>query len=242
MEEQFYLIWPAVLLVAGKRKALWVAVLGACACATYRFFAWQRYNHVGLDTVTQVRADALFLGCILAICLSYTAGHRIIQRAARIATVPAFGVLMYCVVHFRWLPPFAESAAITVLLAASMRPYSILSQTLSLAPLAWLGRISYSVYVWQQLFMNYRSPWFLLLAVPLFSICSYYFIERPCINSMRLHIRGDPYLNAMTAPPHMPAVAAPHPIVAVIPLCADGVATDSQAAPFDCVPADGPEA
>lgn len=61
-------------------------------------------------------------------------------------------------------------------------PESSLAKGLSLSPLVWMGVISYSVYVWQQLFIPLGdvtySPW-TALAVPIFSLTSYYVIEQP---------------------------------------------------------------
>lgn len=187
MEEQFYMIWPLLLLRLGKRKGLWFAIGGACACAIYRGFTWSRYNAAGLDTVTQVRADALLIGCAMALAMSMPNIAQRIRLALPHAILPALAVLTYCIVRFRWLPPLAESVAAAVLIAASAEiPKSALSKILSLAPLAWLGRISYSVYVWQQPFIGMSNLLTLLIAIPACSSLSYYLIEQPC---RRLGIR-----------------------------------------------------
>ncbi len=75
IEEQFYLSWPLILLVAlrlrGRSLALALALVGAVAPALVRIVVWhgpasvvREYNGLG------TRADALFVGCSLALILS----------------------------------------------------------------------------------------------------------------------------------------------------------------------------
>lgn len=180
MEEQFYFVWPPILALCGRKRALWLTITAAVSCAAYRFLMWSHFDHVGVDTVTQVRADALLVGCALALIMANTTGLKVIKRIPSYAVTVTLIVLICCLWRFRWLPPLTESVAIAVLIAASItKPRSILGRVLSFGPLAWLGVISYSVYVWQQLFASIPAPLGLFIGVPLFSICSYYFIERP---------------------------------------------------------------
>ena len=92
-------------------------------------------------------------------------------------------ILVYCIFCFHWIAPLGEDIAVAILIAASvLSPGGKLAKTLMFSPLAWLGTISYSIYVWQQLFIpvmraNY-NPWNVLLMV-LFSLASYYAIEQP---------------------------------------------------------------
>jgi peptidoglycan/LPS O-acetylase OafA/YrhL len=54
---------------------------------------------------------------------------------------------------------------------------------LNLAPVAWLGRISYSLYLWQQPFCNapsVHSGYVVLLALA-FACTSYYAVEQPLL-------------------------------------------------------------
>jgi peptidoglycan/LPS O-acetylase OafA/YrhL len=58
--------------------------------------------------------------------------------------------------------------------------YSILNY----APVVFLGKISYSLYLWQQLFFYRPDPWPIYLALPLalaFACASYFVIERPML-------------------------------------------------------------
>jgi peptidoglycan/LPS O-acetylase OafA/YrhL len=70
LEEQFYLVWPCVLLLAGVRRCRWVAAMGAIACAVYRWLTWAHYDQNVVNGQSQVRADALLAGCLLALLLA----------------------------------------------------------------------------------------------------------------------------------------------------------------------------
>ena len=60
-----------------------------------------------------------------------------------------------------WTPPghIAMLAALMALLplATVGNPNSVVGKLLDSVPLAWTGRISYSLYLWQQLFLPHRA-------------------------------------------------------------------------------------
>ena len=69
--------------------------------------------------------------------------------------------------------------------ASTLNPRLPLARTLSIGPLVWLGIVSYSIYLWQQLFIQLGSGPFkalsLFVALPAFTLMSYFWIEKPCI-------------------------------------------------------------
>jgi peptidoglycan/LPS O-acetylase OafA/YrhL len=93
LEEQFYMVWPCVLLLAGARRCRWIAATGAIACASYRWFFWAYYNHNLMNNQTQVRADAPLIGCLLALLLADDRIRAIITRWSKFCALPAFVVL-----------------------------------------------------------------------------------------------------------------------------------------------------
>lgn len=181
LEEQFYLVWPILLLIAGLRFSKWLAAAGIFSCALYRWANWAHYDHNILNGRTQVRADALLVGCLLALLLSDQ--WRLKERYRTWTTASAFAVLLFCMARFHWLPPLSENIAIAALMAASLlHPIQILSARW----LTYLGEVSYSVYVWQELLMGAWPGWIhffvLCIGLPLLALGSYYLIERPCTN------------------------------------------------------------
>jgi len=185
MEEQFYLVWPCLLFLAGFKKARWIAAIGAIVCAVYRFLFWSHYSHQWLSFRTEVRCDALLVGCLLALLMHEPKFRRPIVNVSKYLAFPAFAVFALCITRFPWLPPLYEDAAIAVLLAASVAyPQSALSRFMSLRPLAWLGLVSYSIYVWQQFFFvdrGFAVTATMIAIMPIFALGSYHLIERPCI-------------------------------------------------------------
>jgi peptidoglycan/LPS O-acetylase OafA/YrhL len=180
LEEQFYLVWPFLLLLAGVRRCLWVAAAGAIGCAVYRWFFWARYDHIVINCQTQVRADALLVGCLLAMLLANPRVRAKAQRWSKFWALPALAVLLFSIARYHWIVPLFESVSIAGLIAATtLHPASYFARPLSFAPLAWLGTVSYSLYIWQQLFMAFSNPWAICLLMPLVALVSYYLIERP---------------------------------------------------------------
>jgi peptidoglycan/LPS O-acetylase OafA/YrhL len=190
LEEQFYLVWPVLLLLAGIprvrsiRLIRWVALAMAVACATYRYSHWAYYDRNVLNGQTHVRCDALLVGCLLALLLAEPRFATSATRWSKWLAIPALATLTFCLVRFHWLPPLYECVAIAILLAATMlHRQTILARLLSFKPLVWIGAISYSLYVWQALFMlpwpGALQPWLFGIALPLFAIGSYYWLELP---------------------------------------------------------------
>ena len=184
IEEQFYLIWPAILYLAGTRKAGFIALIAALVCAGYRGVVWASYHGMS-TTQTQLRADALLIGCLLALLLANARRRQQIARFSNYLVIPAAVVLIYCMAHYQRFPSSFECIAIAALMAASiLHPAQPLALVLSLSPLRWLGRVSYSLYVWNFIFfMMSSSGWegiTMMTAMWSFALFSYYVIEQPC--------------------------------------------------------------
>ena len=87
-------------------------------------------------------------------------------------------------------PPALKKSAQALLLplivvSTVLQPNTWMGRILELQPLAWTGRISYSLYLWQQAF---TSPHLSLASMPLriaglfaMAAASYYLIEKPMI-------------------------------------------------------------
>lgn len=210
LEEQFYLAWPPVLFLAGMRRSRWIAVLAICGCALYRWAFWSYYNQNLLNCQTQVRADALLVGCLMALLLRDPAlRSQIVKWSGRLA-LPALCVFIFCIWKFVFLPPLIESVSIVLMLTASvLHPESPFAKPLSWRWLSKLGVISYSIYVWQELFMLIaRGQGFLGRALtlgvclPLCVLGSYWYLERP------LNRLGHKLSDRLNNKPHTPQ---PHP-------------------------------
>jgi peptidoglycan/LPS O-acetylase OafA/YrhL len=183
VEEQFYFLWPTVLR---KWHAHRVAiVLGVFAFvpvynAALYYFKWiYRIGSVWLPSV----ADGLAAGCLVALFAT---------RWPRIPKVlfAFLIVLMIAIPKFSGtstsrtllilfiLNPLLDAAIAGILIHVVQNPYRVLN----IAPVVWLGQISYSLYLWQQPFVNAASPMrFGILAALGMACFSYYLIERPLL-------------------------------------------------------------
>jgi peptidoglycan/LPS O-acetylase OafA/YrhL len=70
VEEQFYLLWPACVLLAAPRRLKWICLGGSAFALTLRFaMASRGYSSDLILTSTATRADSLLIGAFLAIAV-----------------------------------------------------------------------------------------------------------------------------------------------------------------------------
>jgi peptidoglycan/LPS O-acetylase OafA/YrhL len=179
IEEQFYLIWPTILLLTGFRWSRWLAAAGILGCAAYRWIFWAHYSTGTISWYTQFHVDALLSGCLVALLLNQPRNRPWLTRWSRLLALPAFVVLLYCIARVSGMSLLVESPAVALLIVGPvLYPQSVPARLLSFRPLALLGVISYSVYLWQELFMGFHSIIACCFILPV-AICSYLLIERP---------------------------------------------------------------
>jgi peptidoglycan/LPS O-acetylase OafA/YrhL len=196
VEEHFYLAFPALLVLAGPRRCT-VAVLGLAATVVAWRFADARWNLLsGVAGCprqyfrTDCRIDELLLGCAAAL-LADQFPQRLGGRWVLAAGLAGLALLLAKAAG-QPVPGLALAALLPwALIGTVVRPHGPLGRGLEWAPLAWIGRMSYSLYLWQQLFFVYYPsnraagvgwlqdwPWnaFALLAC---AAVSHYLLERP---------------------------------------------------------------
>ena len=66
VEEQFYLLWPAALVLLGRRKGLYAAASMLLVCPIIREVYWHFYKLDGIGFRFETVADAIGTGCLLA--------------------------------------------------------------------------------------------------------------------------------------------------------------------------------
>jgi peptidoglycan/LPS O-acetylase OafA/YrhL len=174
IEEQFYLVWPLLLVYTRPAKARWISLIAAMAIAVYRDFHWQHLCMLPSNFATQYRADALLIGCAAALWRP-----KLLPWMRKWMAVPLLIVVAICIAEYSQMIPLRESAAIAgLLLVTSTFTNSALSRLLESKALRLAGKYSYSLYVWQQLmFFNVHASLALLMAVPAIAWFSYTFIE-----------------------------------------------------------------
>jgi peptidoglycan/LPS O-acetylase OafA/YrhL len=162
-EEQFYLIWPLLLLSLlrlGRRDVgRWLGVLLALVLLHRLALAARGASLERLYYGPDTHADPLIIGCVFGYW--FTSGRVLrltaVPRAsgfiggAALALIVTAAVLLDAVpqriVYFAQLPTlFAVCAGVLIICAASRE--SAIALALSSRPIAFLGQISYSLYLW----------------------------------------------------------------------------------------------
>lgn len=183
LEEQFYFVWPITLLLCGARRAKWVAILGAVGIAVWRASNWAHYSHFPYYFRTEARADALLIGCALGLLLRESGPTVWAIRWSRVLFWPALGIVIGCIALFPNLPPLVENLCIATLIAATVLHRDTLpTRFLAWKPLAWLGTVSYSLYLWQGLFALRGWSWPASCYILLLGVATFYWVERPLIS------------------------------------------------------------
>jgi peptidoglycan/LPS O-acetylase OafA/YrhL len=183
VEEQFYFLWPSVLKKWHRHRV--AILLGVFAFAPVYSAALYRLNWVhklGLAGLPSV-ADGLSAGCLVAVfagCWPRIPKFLFALLVFMVAAIPSFSAstASRTLLLLFVLNPILNIAIAGILMHVVQNPYRILN----LAPVVWLGQISYSLYLWQQPFMNPSSPMrYGVFAALGMACCSYYLIERPLL-------------------------------------------------------------
>ena len=148
VEEQFYLVWPLILIAAwmwkGKRAALVVAVCGLFIAMGDTFgLAWFGTTvgrvYFGSDT----RAVQLLAGC----CVALLVQCRLVPRLPRLVSFFALvAVVLIGVFPLPLIYQPSATALLSGLLIAGLSQHQF--WLLATRPARWLGQRSYSIYLW----------------------------------------------------------------------------------------------
>jgi peptidoglycan/LPS O-acetylase OafA/YrhL len=188
VEEQFYFLWPLVMR-KGARTATQVAIVVMVIAPAVRLILAASGYAQGNGSYFPLVSDAIATGCLLALLQPVVKKH-----AAFFAwrgfpliwiltlLIPVFFRTHYTAYETVGSPVLHVGLALCMQNAITAR-YRVLNARLPV----WIGALSYSLYLWQEPFLNrYSSRWYtafpanLVLAFLAAGI-SYYCIERPAL-------------------------------------------------------------
>ncbi|MGA8763827.1 MAG: acyltransferase, partial [Candidatus Sulfotelmatobacter sp.] len=199
VEEHFYLLWPAMLAFSGRVRARYLAAGLAITIAVWR--SWEFHHQLvnrylpGLlfPSRTDVRLDGLLLGCLAALVLVEPGWRVWLKRQfhAWVLWACALAYALFQVVLRKHTYSIWESMLLAALVAGTtLRPTGIVGRLLENRVMKWVGRLSYSLYLWQQLFLIQGAAYPLsvlqrfplnLAVLLLMATLSYELVERPMI-------------------------------------------------------------
>jgi len=190
VEEQFYLIWPCCLIMFGIRRS----ALGALAFLAIAPVLRILDQNPGWDNQAfafETMADVIATGCLLATWRDALWRSSTYRRLLLARSFPALP-LAICVLAMQLPNLIIWNACIVsvlnIVIAMTIDRYmrcatGPIGWALNSGPIVWLGSLSYSPYLWQQVFLeNGRYHWptlFSLVAIFCVATFSYYVIERP---------------------------------------------------------------
>lgn len=226
VEEHFYLLFPPLfVLLAGRADRLfWVMAVVCIAVLALRIVAahldpWLVESRA-LYYRTEFRIDAIAWGVLLAAICDTVMGQRLIRSLGHPLAFAAALLLLALTFLYRD-PVFRETwryslqgLSLLVLFAGLLfdRRYALIQWALNLPIAVWIGRLSYSLYVWH-LCTPALSRWLLpesgwaaqtALQMPMsfaFAAASFYLLEQPIARwRRRLHTDRRPAPAAAALP------------------------------------------
>jgi peptidoglycan/LPS O-acetylase OafA/YrhL len=208
IEEQFYLIWPGVLLMVLKHRGrvaaarVGIAVIVVCPLVRIATHFWGGPYLRYINGISfQGRADALMFGCVAALLSGNVSFERLYLGASRywwwfVVILMVFSGGLEAWLGTYWDYPVGytlNGVCISVVLLWCVRnPESVVGRCLNHKSVVLVGILSYSIYIWQQLFLNpnngtvFGSSVVGSLPVSYISILlaaslSYFVVERPSL-------------------------------------------------------------
>lgn len=203
VQEQFYLVWPLILIVGGR------SIAGGCALAAVILVPIARVVLATLSPDTTsvyltygASIDTLALGCLLALGRERLAGHRWFNRIVDSPwSIPLLYVVAGASVIIGWRPSLLlrtplVSLAVVLLLERCLRyPDRGVGRLLNMRWIVYLGSASFSIYLWQQPFLDLFStpstssfPANLLVGIAA-GLVSWRLLEQP-LAARRAHVRA----------------------------------------------------
>jgi peptidoglycan/LPS O-acetylase OafA/YrhL len=163
IEEQFYIVWPLLLIFLLRRRfrprmltlgLVTLAVISGVLC----FLTWQGVLGGSAFFQSHTRAIDLLVGCALGTAWASEGAHHLVDRFAKsqlVALVAIAGLAVFVatlspddsLVYSIGFPIVALCSAVVIAHVVANRA-SVVTASLSVSPIVWLGVRSYGIYLY----------------------------------------------------------------------------------------------
>jgi peptidoglycan/LPS O-acetylase OafA/YrhL len=179
VEEQFYLIWPVLILFTSKRLLLPLITSAIVFAPVFRFVCYVLgTSGIAVAVLPFSSLDTLGLGAMLALLLQNSAGEREDKGLMVLRVVSIVGCFAYFALNiaglFKELPVFLSWIAGTMIAPTALGLVWLaargvrgpVGRFMEWAPLVYLGRISYGLYILHPFISPGVSKVFRILGLP----------------------------------------------------------------------------
>jgi peptidoglycan/LPS O-acetylase OafA/YrhL len=212
LEEQFYIAWPPLVKLLAPNRLIIISISGTVILCVWRAVAMSMhlfdYNMGIYYMRPYFRFDSILVGCCLALCLRYRplASEQFQSMFKRIPTALIWGlVCVWTLIGQTLSSPMyitVQMLGVTWLLFRAISAET--SGILTASPLKFLGKLSYSLYLWQQIFLvTTFQQWGIVGKFPfnvitcfIIALVSYFGVERPFL---KLKTRWQPRIATLAA-------------------------------------------
>jgi peptidoglycan/LPS O-acetylase OafA/YrhL len=195
VEEQFYLLWPAGLVLVGRARAVYLAlslILISPMSRLVTYLVLQPQHRAVVDRMFHSSIDTIMFGCLLALLWQNDRFNRLLGVGLNSWVVAGAMLFLFAVdplldIRFRGsysllLGMTLEGISICLIMTHVVsRPEALPGRILNAPILRHVGVISYSLYLWQNIFTGEASRYFPLNLVAILACAelSYWAVEQP---------------------------------------------------------------
>lgn len=155
IEEQFYLIFPLIVLLVSPRHLHWICLAGIIISILCRLFFYYHHNQLGTYVFTISRIDSLLCGVWAAIWVRKRRSLRIEFIILSVVLMAALLLVSTDLRHpvFQTIGFTVNAFFFSILLLMALSPEMIVSRFLQIKFFKGTGKISYGLYVFHYPFL-----------------------------------------------------------------------------------------